>query len=73
MTFGFKSKQQPAQINQMESFEKDSLDMIKAIKFRNMKEDFQAKVKSNISKKKKNCPQVYLLGRKDNRAVRKAG
>ena len=49
-TFGFKSKQHPAQINELQSFEKDLLDMIKSIKFRNVKDGFQTKIKNDISK-----------------------
>ena len=49
-TFRFKSKQYPAQINELQSFEKDLLDMIKSIQFRNMKDDFQTTMKNDISK-----------------------
>ena len=40
-TFGFKSKQHPAQINELQNFEKDLLDIIKSIQFGNKKDDFQ--------------------------------
>ena len=49
-TFSFKSKQHSAQINELQSFEKDLLDIIKAIQFRNVKDDFQTKMKNDISK-----------------------
>ena len=49
-TFGVKSKQHSAQINEPQSFEKDLLDIIKAIQFRNVKDDFQTKMKNDISK-----------------------
>ena len=48
--FGFKSKQHLAYINELQIFEKDLLVMVKSIQFRNMKNDFQAKIKNNISK-----------------------
>ena len=58
-TFGFKSKQHPAQINELQSFEKDLLDIIKSIQFRNVKDDFQTKMKNDISKIK-SSPNVFV-------------
>ena len=48
-TFGFKSKQHPTQINELQGFKKELLDIIKSIQFRNVKDDFQTKMKSDIS------------------------
>ena len=58
-TFGFKSKQHPTQINKLQSFEKDLLDIIKSIKFRHLKDDFQKNMKSDISKIK-SSPNVFF-------------
>ena len=58
-TFGFKSKQHPPQINELQSFEKDLLDTIKSIQFRNVKDDFQTKMKNDISKIK-SSPNVFV-------------
>ena len=58
-TFGFKSKQRPVQINKLESFEKDLLDMIKSIQFRNVEHNFQTKMKNDISKIK-SSPNVFV-------------
>ena len=46
-------------INELQSFEKDLLDMIKSIQFRNVKDDFQTKMKNNISKIK-SYPNVFV-------------
>ena len=35
-SFGFKSKNCPAEIKELEAFEKDLLDMVRPIKFRNI-------------------------------------
>ena len=47
-TFVFKSKQHPAQINKLQSFEKDLLDMIYSIQFSNVKDSLQTKMKNDI-------------------------
>ena len=49
-SFGFKSKQHPVYISEVQIFGKDLLAMVKSIQFRNMKNDFQVKIKNNISK-----------------------
>ena len=59
-TFGFKSKQYPTQINELQSLEKDWLDRISSLKFRNVKDDFQTKIKRNISKIKM-IPNVFVF------------
>ena len=62
-TFGFKSKRHPAQITEMQCFEKDLLDMIKSLKFRNVQDDFQSKMKHDISKIK-SSPNVFVFADK---------
>ena len=58
-TFGFKSKQNPAQIHELQSFQNYLLDIIKSIQFRNAKDDFQTKMNSNISNKK-SSPNMFV-------------
>ena len=45
------------------SFEKDLLDRIKSLKFRNVQDDFQTKMKHNISKIK-SSPNVFVFADK---------
>ena len=59
-TFGFKSKRHPAQITEMQCFEKDLLDMIKSSKFRNVQDHFQTKMKHDILKIK-SSPNVLVF------------
>ena len=49
-TFRFNSKRHPAQITKMKYFENDLLEMIKELKFRNVQDDFQTKMKRPILK-----------------------
>ena len=49
-TFRFKSKRHPAQITKRKCFENDLLEMIKELKFRNVQDDFQTKMKRPILK-----------------------
>ena len=62
-TFGFKSKRHPAQITELQCFEKDVLDMIKSLKFTNVQDDLQSKMKNDISKIKP-FPNVFAFADK---------
>ena len=62
-TFGFKPKQHSTQITEMQCFEKDLLDMIKPLKFRNVQDDIQSKMKHDISKIK-SSPNVFVFADK---------
>ena len=53
------TKQHPAQINELQNFEKDLLDIIKSIQFRNVNDDFQTKMKNDISKIK-SSPNLFV-------------
>ena len=59
-TFGFKSKNHPAQINELKNFEKELLDIIPSIKFRDIRDKFQTKMKNDISKIK-SSPNIFYL------------
>ena len=48
-TFSFKSKDHSAQSSKMKYFEEDLLGMIKSLKSRNVQDDFQVKMKHDIS------------------------
>ena len=58
-TFGFKSKNHPAQINELKNFEKELLDIISSIKFRDIRDKFQTKMKDGISKIK-SSPNIFV-------------
>lgn len=58
-TFGFKSKNHPAQINELKNFEKELLDIIPSIKFRDIRDKFQTKMKNDISKIK-SSPNIFV-------------
>ena len=47
--YGFKTRNYPGQCKELQNFEKDLQDMIKSIKFRKVKDEFQAKMKDDIS------------------------
>ena len=47
----------------MHCFEKDLLDMIKSLKFRNFQDDFQSKIKHDILKIK-SSPNVFVFADK---------
>ena len=47
--YGFKTRNYPGQCNKLQNFEKDLQDMIKSVKFRKVKDEFQAKMKGDIS------------------------
>ena len=53
----------PTQIIEMHCFEKDLLDMIKSLKFRNFQDDFQSKIKHDILKIK-SSPNVFVFADK---------
>ena len=62
-TFGLKPKRNPAQITEMQCTEKDLLDMIKSLKFRNVQDDFQTQMKHDILKIK-SSPNVFVFADK---------
>ena len=51
-SFGFKSKNCPAQIKELEAFEKDLLDIVKSIKFKNINNKFPNLLKGDIARVK---------------------
>ena len=62
-TFVFKSKRHPTQITEMQCFEKDLLDMIRSLKFRNVQDNFQTKMKHDVLKMK-SSPNVFVFANK---------
>ena len=62
-TFGFKSRHHPPQPTELEMFEKDLLNIISSIKFRNQKNTFQQKLKVDIDEIKKS-PDVFVFADK---------
>ena len=48
--YGFKSKQYPFQIKELDMFEKDLLELVKPVKFRNRNDKFQNEMKDGINK-----------------------
>ena len=49
-THGFKSRNHPPQISLLEEFEKDLHDIVTSRKYHNVNNNFQEKLKSDISK-----------------------
>ena len=49
-TYGFKSRNHPPQITLLDEFEKDLYDIVTSIKYRNVNNSLQEKLKSDISK-----------------------
>ena len=49
-TYGFKSKQYPSQIKELDMFEKDLFELIKSVKFRNSNDEFHNEMKDDINK-----------------------
>ena len=49
-TYGFKSKQCPSQINELDMSEKDLLELTNTVKFRNRNDKFQNEMKDDINK-----------------------
>ena len=62
-SFGFKSKNCPAQIKELQAFEKDILDKVKSIKFRNINNKFQYLMKADIAKVK-TLPNLFIPANK---------
>ena len=62
-TFGFKSKNCPAQIKELRDFEDDLFNIAKSIKYRETKYTFQRKMKEDIPKLK-SSKNVYVLADK---------
>ena len=58
-TFGFKSNNHPAQNNELKNFKKELLDIIPSIKFRDIRDKFQTKMKNDISKIK-SSPNIFV-------------
>ena len=50
--FGFKSTNCPELIKELEAFEKDLLDIVKSIKFKNINNKFQNLMKADVAKVK---------------------
>ena len=51
-TYGFKSKQYPSQIKELDMFEKDLFELAKTVKFINKNDKFQNEMKDDINKVK---------------------
>ena len=62
-TFGFKSKNFPAQIKELRDFEDDLFNIAKSIKYRETKDTFQRKMKEDI-RKLKSSKNVYVFADK---------
>ena len=62
-TFGYKTRNCPPQIKEMIPFENDLFDMIKNVKFRHVKNDFQ-KILSNDLKEIKSSDKVFIFADK---------
>ena len=48
--YGFKSKQYPSQIKELDMFEKDLSELVKTVKFRTRNDKFQNEMKDDIKK-----------------------
>ena len=64
-TFGFKTKNTPPVIKELEKFENDLFDIAKNISFKNINNEFQNKLKSDVSKIRNN-PNVLVFADKTN-------
>ena len=62
-TYGFKSKNTPPPCQELENFESDLLDLFDSIQFRNTSDDFQKKLKNDISTIHKS-DNVYIFADK---------
>ena len=62
-TFGFKSKYHPRQLKELENFEKDLFNIVNCLKFRNVNDDFQEQMKSDLSDIKAS-PDVLMFADK---------
>ena len=62
-TFEFKSKYHPRQLKELENFEKDLFDIVNCLKFRNVNDNFQEQMKSDLSDIKAS-PDVLMFADK---------
>ena len=62
--FGFKSKNCPPQCRELQNFQNDLYNIITRIKYRKSKDNFQAKMKEDISKIKASSPNVLVFADK---------
>ena len=58
--YNFKSRKCPQQCSELENFEKDFLEIVKNIKFRTIKDNFQEKLKRDI-KAIRESPDVFIF------------
>ena len=65
-TYGFKSRNYPPQIALLEEFEKDLCGIVTSIKYRNVNNNFQEKLKSDISKIKWSSSIFIFAGKTNN-------
>ncbi len=61
--FGFKTKNTPPQCIELEKFEEDLLNLVKTIKFKKINDEFQTKLKTDISQIKSN-PNILVFADK---------
>ena len=59
-TFGFKSKHHPCQLRELDNFEKDLFNVVSSLKFRKLNDNFEEKMKSDISEIK-SSPNVFTF------------
>ena len=64
--YGFKSHNHPPQITLLEEFEKDLYGIVTAIKYRNVNNNFQEKLKSNKISKIKSSANMFIFADKTN-------
>ena len=62
-TYRFKPKNYPNTCSKLESFEKDLFNMVKKIEFKNVRDEFQANLKKDISEIKSSS-EVYVFADK---------
>ena len=65
-TYGFKSRNHPPQITLLEEFEKDLYGVVTSIKYRNVNNNFQEKLKSDISKIKSSANMFIFADENNN-------
>ena len=58
--YGFKSKQHPSQIKELDMFEKDLFELVKTVKFRNRNDKFQNEMKGELNTIKSSL-NVFIL------------
>ena len=64
-TYGFKSRNHPPQISLLDEFEKDLYGIVTSTKYRNVNNNFQEKLKSDISKIRSST-NVFIFADKTN-------